>query len=98
MKPLPCANAPRRILPRVDHAEQKVPDAWWKERGTKAQRGRTRCQLARWKHGFSLKAAVAERRRIRALIAECGKLMKALGTAGAARTKSLVQLSAVQHV
>jgi hypothetical protein len=46
------------------------------------KRGREQCRLARWKHGFSAKAAVAERRRMRALIAECGKLLT--GAAGAA--------------
>jgi hypothetical protein len=34
--------------------------------------------MAKWNHGFFLKAAVAERRRMRAMIAKRGKLIKAL--------------------
>jgi hypothetical protein len=36
------------------------------------------CRLARWNHGFSEKAAVADRRQIHAMIAEWVKQMKAL--------------------
>jgi hypothetical protein len=39
---------------------------------------RERCRLARWKHAFYSNAAVAERQRLRALIAECVKLLEAL--------------------
>jgi hypothetical protein len=46
--------------------------------GPKSAEGRERCRLARWKHGFYANAAVAERRRVRAVIAECAKLLRAL--------------------
>ena len=34
--------------------------------------------MASWKHGFYSNVAVAERKRLRTVIAECGKIMKAL--------------------
>jgi hypothetical protein len=42
-----------------------------KSTGPRTAEGRERCRLARWKHGFSAQAAVAERKRVRAAIAEC---------------------------
>jgi hypothetical protein len=46
--------------------------------GQRSAKGRERCRLEWWRHDFYAKLAVAERRRMRAMIAESMKFMKTL--------------------